>query len=59
MTRSEINRWVAKQILDISDALPEKADDSECVLLYTELTKSLILTLDRWAWEDKESKKEE
>lgn len=59
MTRPEINRWVAKQILNISDALPEETNDSECVLLYTELAKSLILTLDRWAWEDKEKQKGE
>lgn len=59
MTRPEIHQWVAKQILNISDALPEKANDSECVLLYTELAKSLILTLDRWAWEDKEEQKGE
>ena len=54
MTRTDVNRWVAEQILEISDALPEDASNSECVLLYTELAKSLILTLDRWAWEDKE-----
>ena len=59
MTRPEINRWVAKQILSISNAFPNKADDSECVLLYTELAKSLILTLARWAWEDKEKQKGE
>ncbi len=54
MTRADVNRWVAKQILELSNAIPENANNSECVLLYTELTKSLILTLNRWAWEDKE-----